>query len=172
MSEILPYLVLVTLIGFGFFAIFLNFFGTFIILLGAFLFAWMTAFTIITLPLLIILLVLYIVGELFDYLMVMLGAKTFGASRQAIWGAVLGGFLGGFIGLLFFGIGMFPGSLIGIFLGAFFMEYQIRKDVGKSVSAGTGGLFGVFSAIVLKCVIGLMMTGIVAVRIVQAFLQS
>src|SRR4030042_7190231 len=133
-------LILFSLIGFA--AIFFTTFGTFIILVGSVLYAFLTGFAIISLKTLLILLIFYLCGEVLEYVFIIVGAKKFGASNPAVAGAIIGGIVGAILGLGFFGMGLIPGTFLGIFLGAFLVELVIQRDLVKSLKAGAGGGLG------------------------------
>jgi uncharacterized protein len=140
-------------------------FGTLVVFIASLLYALLTQFQLITPSVLATLLVLYLLGEVLEYGLVMVGAKAFGASRKAgIW-AVIGGILGAFLGLFMGGIGIFPGALMGIFLGAFLAEWGIQKSMGRSTLAGIGSIVGRFSAIFSKAIICLVMIAIICARL-------
>lgn len=141
----------------GFVAIFFTTFGTLIILIGAFVYALTTKFSVIGIPTAAILLVCYIVGEGIEYLGVIIGAKKFGASNRAIVGALLGGILGAFLGVWFLGIGIVPGTFVGIFCGAFLAEWTRQRDFKRAFKSGAGGVVGRIIAIAGKVVVALIM---------------
>jgi len=96
-----------------------------------------------------------------DLLTTAAGARTFGASKRAILGAIVGGGIG-----LFFGI---PGVLLGPFVGAAFGELTARRDVPAAARAGVGATLGLLLGAVAKLAIGVSMVGLfVAVRVVSA----
>lgn len=136
----LAILIIFSLVGFA--AIFFTTFGTLIILIGAVLHSIMTRFQIVSIKSLVIILLLYLVGEFFEYFFIIAGSKKFGASNWAIAGALAGALLGAVIGTAFFGIGVFLSTLIGIFLGAFLVELIVKKDIIKSARAAMGGVVG------------------------------
>ena len=161
----LSILILFSLIGFA--AIFFTTFGTLIILIGSVLYAAMTEFAAINLHTLILLLVFYIIGEILEYLFVILGAKKFGASNIAAVGAIIGGILGAIFGAAFFGIGIILGTFLGIFVGAFLVEFGVQKDFIKSLKAGAGSVLGRAGSVVAKIIIAFIMFGIMASSIVR-----
>ena len=157
MMEILALIILIIFSVVGFLAIFFTTFGTLIILIGALIYAVMTGFSILTIKTMVILLVLYLIGEVFENLSVIFGTKKMGASNLAVIGAVLGGIVGATLGVAALGIGVIPGTFLGIFLGAFLVELILKRDLVKSLKAGTGGLLGRLGSIVVKVIIALIM---------------
>jgi len=158
--EVFALILLIAFFAIGFVALFFTTFGTFIILLGAIFHAALTSFSVISLKALIVLLILYLFGEVLEYLFIILGAKKFGASNPAIFGALIGGILGAVLGVSFLGIGAILGTILGIFLGAFLVELIIQRSLIKSLKAGTGGVLGRIGSVVAKVVIALAMLGI------------
>ena len=165
--EIFALIILVVfgLVGLG--AIFFTTFGTLIILIGAILYALLTGFSILSIKTLIILLLLFLTGEVFEYLFVIIGAKKFGASNAAVIGALIGGIAGAIAGIGFLGIGVILGTFLGIFLGALLVELLIHKNLVKSLKAGTGGVLGRVGSILVKVVIAGVIFIIIISRIIS-----
>jgi len=161
----LSILIIFSLIGFA--AIFFTTFGTLIILIGSFLYALLTQFSLINIEAFILILILYLIGEVLEYVFVIIGAKKFGASNVAVAGAIIGGILGAIVGAGVFGVGLILGTFLGIFLGAFLVELIIQKDLVKSLKAGTGGILGRFGAIIAKVLIALLMFYIMVSSIIR-----
>lgn len=156
-------LVLFSIIGFT--AIFFTTFGTLIIFIGAIIYALMTGLSVLGIEVLITLLILYLCGEVIEYLFVIIGAKKFGASNAATAGAVVGGIVGAIAGVGFLGIGLILGTFLGIFLGAFIVELLLHRDLVRSLKAGTGGVIGRIGSIVFKIFIAAAMFWIMVTRI-------
>lgn len=163
--EAIGLLILIILCLVGFFAIFFTTFGTLLILLGALFYAAMTQFAVLNLQTLLVLLTLYLCGEVVEYFCIIFGAKKFGASNAGVVGAILGGILGAMFGASVFGVGLFVGALLGVFMGAFVVEMLIHRDVLKSIKAGVGSVLGKFGSIVLKVIIAMFMFGVIVLRI-------
>ena len=142
---------------FGFIGIFFGIFGTFIILSSIAVYAALGNFSLIGIKFLLLLLTLYLFGEVLEYIMVIIGAKKFGASNKAVVGAVVGGIVGAALGVTTGGIGVIAATFLGLFLGAFLVEYLIQRDLVKSLKAGAGGVFGRIGAVVSKAIIALIM---------------
>lgn len=136
---------------------------------GCVLYVLLTGFRIINIPVLAVLITIYLAGEVFEYLFIVLGAKKFGATNKSVIGALIGGAVGALIGVAFFGIGIFLGTLLGIFLGAFLVELAIKKDVKKSIAAGAGGVLGRLGAIASKVLLAFIMFAILAIKIASFY---
>ncbi|NQT94848.1 MAG: DUF456 domain-containing protein [Candidatus Omnitrophica bacterium] len=150
----------------GFAAIFFTTFGTLIILLGSVFHALMTGFSPFNIRTLIILLTLYLCGEVLEYILVIVGAKKLGASNAATVGAVIGGIIGAASGAVFLGIGLILGTFLGIFLGAFLVELILQKDLVKSLKSGAGGVIGRLGSIIAKLAIAAAMFWIMISRLI------
>ncbi len=150
----------------GFLAIFFTTFGTLIILSGAVIYAAMTGFSVFGTDALIMLLLLYLCGEVIEYVFVIIGAKKFGASNAATAGAIAGGIAGAVAGATFLGISLIAGTFLGIFLGAFLVELLLHRDLVKSVKAGAGGVIGRVGSVVVKVLIAIAMFWIMFAKIV------
>ncbi len=160
--EIVAISVLVFCVVCGLIGLFFNLFGTFMILLGATIYAFLTHFTIITIHTLIVLACLYLASEAAEYILVAAGAKRFGASNASIAGAFIGGIFGGIVGTAFFGVGIFFGTFAGIFFGAFLVELVIRRDFAQSLKSGAGSLLGRAGAIFFKFIFAFFMIAVMA----------
>ncbi len=163
-------LIIFSLVGFA--AIFFTTFGTLIIFLGSVFYCFLTKFSVIDIKMLIVLLVLYLCGEVSEYVFIIFGAKKFGASNAAVLGAIVGGIIGAVLGAGFFGIGLILGTFLGIFAGAFLVELFVKKDLRKSFKSGTGGMLGRIGSIVCKVVIAIVMLIIMAFRIIGYYTGS
>ncbi len=160
----LTLLLICSIIGFA--AIFFTTFGTLIIFSGTVLYAVMTNFSVISVKLLLVLGALYLLGEAFEYIFVIVGAKKFGATNAAIVGAVVGGILGAILGVGLFGVGLILGTFLGIFLGAFLVEWFIHRDLKRSLKAGAGGVIGRVGSIAAKVFLAIIMFVLMASAII------
>jgi uncharacterized protein len=94
------------------------------------------------------------VGLATDFLAAALGAKRVGASRQAIWGAVIGTVVGLFFGLI--------GLLVGPFLGALVGELASGSSVTRSADVGLSTWIGLIFGTLVKLVTSFMMVAMLA----------
>ena len=100
----------------------------------------------------VLMLALAVFGTLVDNITTALGARKFGGSKQAFWGSMIGLFVGAFF--------VFPfGIIIGPFLGAFVAEWHFQKKNAKdSAKSGIGATLGTLAGALAKMVIvGLML---------------
>ncbi|MFH0827019.1 MAG: DUF456 domain-containing protein [Candidatus Omnitrophota bacterium] len=165
--EILALTILILFSLVGFVAIFFTTFGTLIILVGSLFYAFVTEFSVLGPKTLLVLLVLYLVGEVLEYVFIIVGAKKFGASNAAIVGAIIGGIVGAIAGVSFLGIGLFLGTLFGLFLGAFLVELIIQKDLIRSLKAGAGSVLGRLGSVFAKVLIAIAMFAVMAVSLTK-----
>ena len=100
----------------------------------------------------VIMLVLAVFGTLVDNLTTALGARKFGGSKQAFWGSMIGLFMGAFF--------VFPfGIIIGPFLGAFLAELHFQKKSARaSAKSGLGATLGTLAGALAKMlIVGIML---------------
>jgi len=97
-----------------------------------------------------------LVGELIDFLSGQFGAKKFGGSKSAAWGALLGGFIGAFFGSLIPIplIGTVVASFIGTFAGAIVGQMRHEKSVDIKLHVGIGAIIGRAIGVSVKMFIG------------------
>lgn len=135
--------------------------ATLIIWSAALLHAVLTGFQPITWGFLAALGVLAIAAMLVDNLAAAWGARKFGGSSAAGWGALIGGLVGLLLGPL--------GFMIGPFLGAVLTELIFtRKSILEAISSGVGTLLGLLGGIGAKLVIHMVMGALVLIRIFSA----
>lgn len=87
---------------------------------------------------------LALLGELIEFLSGQWGARQFGGSRKAAWGAILGGFAGIFLGGLIPIplIGPLVMSFLGTFAGAVLGEMRAQRSASPNLRVGFGALLG------------------------------
>ena len=89
------------------------------------------------------------VGLAIDLLAGALGVKRLGASKQAVWGALLGTLVGMFFGL--------PGLLLGPFVGAVIGELSAGNSVLRSTHVGVSAWIGLIVGALIKLVVSVTM---------------
>ncbi len=102
--------------------------------------------------------VVAILATLVDNIAAAWGAKKFGGSSAAAWGALIGGLIGLFLGPL--------GFLIGPFAGAVLAELIVSKKQGyDALRSGVGTLLGLLGGIGAKLLIHFGMGVVVMIQI-------
>jgi uncharacterized protein len=135
--------------------------ATLIIWGAALLHALLTGFQPLSWGYLIALGVLAVGAMIVDNIAGAWGARKFGGSAAAGWGALIGGLVGLVLGPI--------GFLIGPFLGAIVAEMVVsNKPPLEAVKSGFGTLVGMLGGIGAKLVIHLAMGVLVLVRIFTA----
>jgi uncharacterized protein YqgC (DUF456 family) len=118
---------------------------------GLVLLAWAENFAYVGWATLTLLGVLALASYGVDFLAAALGAKKFGASSRAIWGAAIGALVG-----LFFGL---PGLLLGPFAGAVIGEFSGKASLKQATHAGLGATLGLLFGALLKIALAFAMVG-------------
>ena len=125
-----------------------------LVFIGMLLAAWAGDFQQIGWVTLVVLGLLTLLSVAVDFFATLVGAKRVGASKKALWGAVLGTFVG-----IFFGpIGLFAGPFIGALLG----ELWHGREIGQAAKVGLGTWLGIVLGIVLKLGVAFAMLGLFA----------
>lgn len=125
---------------------------------GMLLAAWAGHFQTIGVWTLVMLGVLAAIAMTLDFVSGLLGAKRVGASKAALWGAIIGTFVG-----LFFGL---PGLLFGPFIGAVAGELLAGADVRRSTHVGLATWIGLLFGTLAKLALSFTMLGVFVLALV------
>jgi uncharacterized protein YqgC (DUF456 family) len=131
--------------------------GTFLVLAGIVLGAWIDDFTRVGWFAVAAVTVLAVLAWLMDYVAALLGAKRAGASRLALVGAAVGTVAGIFMGL----VGVLFMPLVGAALG----EFIARRQHGQALRVGFATWLGLLAGMLAKFVLAFMMVGIFLVAL-------
>ncbi|HEX5757205.1 MAG TPA: DUF456 domain-containing protein [Arenimonas sp.] len=124
---------------------------------GMLLAAWTGDFALIGTGTLVALGVLTAIAIGIDLLATILGARKFGATRTAMFGAGVGGLIG-----LFFGL---PGLIAGPYLGAMSGEMARGRDFRQAAKVGAGTWIGIVVGAVFKIMLALAMLAVFALAL-------
>lgn len=105
-------------------------------------------------------LVLAVVAEVIEFVLGGRGARRFGGSRRAEWGAIGGGLVGAFVGVPVPIVGPMIGAFVGAFAGALAGELSVRREIGGSTRVAIGALVGRAMAVAVKVAIGCMIAAL------------
>ena len=104
----------------------------------------------------VILVVLLILSQLFEFLSGAAGTKWFGGSKWGAWGALIGGI----VGMFFFPFGLILGPLIGAVL---FEKVFAKKENRPAIESGVGSVLGTVAGMVVKVAVGVVMVAWIVV---------
>ncbi len=113
--------------------------GVTLIFLSAAVYAFLTDFDFVGIPILLILFLFAAIAFVADFFATSYGARRFGASNWGTVGGALGGLVGTLIGLLFAGVGSLFGLIFGTIGGVFLGEYLRRRRQGPGEQSPAGG---------------------------------
>ncbi|MGH8145230.1 MAG: DUF456 domain-containing protein [Rhodanobacteraceae bacterium] len=124
---------------------------------GMLLAAWAGHFHAIPVWVVVFLGLLAAFSILFDFLAGTWGAKKYGASKAAVWGAFIGTIIG-----LFFAI---PGIILGPFVGAVIGQLASGSRVEHAARVGVGTWIGLLIGTAIKLATAFMMLGTFALAL-------
>ena len=126
--------------------------GTPLVFGGLLLAAWADGFQNVSVGTVLILAVLTVLAFCVDFISSSLGARSAGASREAVVGAALGTLVG-----IFFG---FAGIVLGPFIGAVIGEFLARRNLAQAGRAGLAAWIGFILGSGVKLMLAFTMVGI------------
>lgn len=124
---------------------------------GMLLAAWVGHFEAIPLWVIVLLGVLATFSIVFDFVAGSFGAKRYGASKAAVWGALIGTIVG-----LFFSI---PGIILGPFVGAVIGQLISGSPIEHAAKVGVGTWIGLLIGTAIKLATAFMMLGTFALAL-------
>ncbi len=132
--------------------------GTFMIIIAAFIYGWVTQFKVVGLQLILTLVGLSIIAQGSEYLIGLVGAKYYGASRLAIIGSIIGGI----VGIILLG----PiGSLLGLIIGAVGVELARGKGIKEAWRVGLGTFLGNLGGWIISFIIAVIMSYLLLIKV-------
>ena len=162
MSVLLTVLFWVILVG-SIFLIPFNLPGTFIIVFTTLGYQLIDKVPGVQWAVILILLVIAVGLELFEYFVTVWSSKKYGGSNYGTAGAVAGSILGAIFGTSILPlIGSILGAFLGGFLGAYVLEYFQNRDRDRAFSVGKGAFIGIVSGKTGKIVGAIAMLIIIA----------
>jgi len=120
--------------------------------LGLLIYAWGTGFERISITLVVVFFVLTLLTLVLDFVVPMLGAKKYGASKFGIFGALLGFMVGIFV------LGPW-GIILGPFIGALLGELIVRGNPKEAAGPALGTFLGFVAGTLFKITVILIMAG-------------
>lgn len=141
--------------------------GNWLMVISTFAFAWWQGDKVVfSTPVLVIIVLLALLGEIIEFFAGAGGAKKAGAGWIGSIGALAGAIVGAIFGTFFLPIPLFGtliGSCIGAGCGAFSLEMIFGKEKVKAVHFGKGAAIGVLIGTSCKIGLGIMIWFIIAI---------
>ena len=132
--------------------------GVPLVFAGMLLTAWVGHFEEINVWTVALLALLTLLALALDFLAGILGAKRVGASKAALWGAMIGTLVG-----IFFGV---PGLLLGPFIGALGGELLSGAGITRSTHVGFATWIGLLFGTLAKLALSFAMLGIFVLALI------
>lgn len=140
-----------------------GFAGSVLAFLTALIYGWATGFHTITGHVLLVLFILMAIAELIEVLSGTIGARTFKASKQAVWGSMIGLFIGFLFAFATFQLYLIPiGLVVGVIIGE---QVAGRTEARVILRSVVGVLIGKISGIILKSILTFTMIIIILVQL-------
>lgn len=143
--------------------------GLWLLLLGAIIYAWVTGFDYVGKWTIGALFILAVIAEITETMAGAVGAKRFGASKKAMFAAIVGGIVGSIAGSIFIPVpivGTLVGMAVGSFAAAAGVERLIDDNNVRALKIGTGAAIGRLGGVLIKSGFGIAM---LLVAMVMAF---
>lgn len=125
--------------------------GNLIILLAGILYGYYDHFDKMDYAVLVIVLGIFVIAEIIEFIAGLVGAKKEKASKRAMFATFIGTIIGGIWGTAILPvIGSLLGALFGAFIATALAEYSKTKDLDQAKRVGKSVLKGQIIAIVIK----------------------
>ena len=160
------YLILAAVLIAGLYVVLLGAPGLWVMVLGTIIYAMVTHFEHAGFKTIFALLLLAGAAELLEFLITGAGAKSVGASRWGLWGAIIGSIVGAIFLTAIVPIpilGTLFGVCLGTFVGALIGELLGGREVGSSLKIGVGAATGRLLGLMSKLFFGAIMLLIVLI---------
>lgn len=131
-----------------------------------FVWRWMHPELAVSIPFMLLLAGICLVGELVEFFAKYHGAKRYGGSTKGGWGGIIGAIVGAIAGApFFFGFGAVVGALLGAYAGCLIIELGQDRSWPEAKRAAKGALLGNFAGLVAKFGLGIAMLVLAVPRI-------
>ncbi len=150
MNAILEIVFLVAIVA----SLFSNFYGApgnILIFISSFVYGIATNFAQYSFTFVITLMLIVLLVEFLEYLVMVLTAKKYGASKWGITGSIVGGIAGAISGAFVTPVlGAIIGSIIGVFVGATLLEFFKSYNFREALLSGAGAFLGKIGGLSIK----------------------
>jgi uncharacterized protein YqgC (DUF456 family) len=137
-------------------------FGNWLILVAVVIAYMVTGYEYFSIPTIVVLFVLALIGEAIEAVAASFGAKRFGGTKGTMVAALVGTIAGAIVGAPVPIIGSLVGACIGAFLGAVAYEFiVVERQMKDAMRSGFGAALGKVLGVFAKLLVGVVMTIIV-----------
>ena len=135
-------------------SLFSNFFGVpgnLLIAVNSFIYGLVTNYAEFSFTFVLTLFAIFLLVEFLEYLLIIVSARKYGASKWGITGSIIGG-IGGAISGAFITpvVGAIVGSIIGVFAGATLLEFIKSYNFKDALRSGIGAFIGKLGGLSIK----------------------
>ena len=125
--------------------------GNLLIAVNSFIYGLVTNFADYSFTFVLTLFAIFLLVELLEYLLIIVSARKYGASKWGITGSIIGG-IGGAISGAFVTpvLGAIIGSIVGVFAGATILEFIKSYNLKESLLSGVGAFIGKLGGLSIK----------------------
>jgi uncharacterized protein YqgC (DUF456 family) len=148
---------------------FSNFFGlpgNLLIALNSLVYGLITDFSSYTFTFVLTLFLIVLISEALEYLLIIVAARKYGASKWGISGSIIGGVAGAISGAFVTPIiGALIGSIVGVFLGGTLLEFFKSFNLRAALKSGIGSFIGKIGGLSVKTCAAVTMLIMIGYRI-------
>ena len=125
--------------------------GNLLITVNSFIYGLVTNFADYSFTFVLTLFAIFILVEFLEYMLIIVSARKYGASKWGITGSIIGGIGGAISGAFVTPIlGAIIGSIIGVFAGATILEFIKTYNLKESLLSGVGAFIGKLGGLSIK----------------------
>jgi uncharacterized protein YqgC (DUF456 family) len=150
-------------------SMFSNFFGipgNLLIAVNSLLYGVVTNFASLSFAFVLTLFLVMLISESLEYLLIIVAARKYGASKWGITGSIFGGLVGAVSGAFVTPvIGALVGSVIGVFLGGTILEFFKSYNLRTALNSGIGSFIGKLGGLSVKTCAAITMVIMIGYRL-------
>jgi len=144
-------IIFVAILVFSTFSNFYSIPGNLLIAVNSFIYGLVTNFADYSFTFVLTLFAIFLFIEFLEYVLIIVSARKYGASKWGITGSIIGGIGGAISGAFVTPIlGAIIGSIVGVFAGATILEFIKTYNLKDSLLSGVGAFIGKLGGLSIK----------------------
>ena len=125
--------------------------GNILIAINAFIYGIITGFEDISFAFVLTLFLIVFIAEFLEYVLIVLTARKYGASKWGVTVSIVGGIAGAISGAFVTPVmGAIIGSILGVFIGATVLEFFKSYSLRGAILSGLGAFLGKLGGLSIK----------------------